>query len=118
MPIHNFDYSYKYNSMKTMPKSINDDTQIVREVCVEVTGVDVLDSEKTHTEKMYSQLEGVYSLRDNDLPPDFILLKDITEQQIIDWYKKTVALEDLNIFFTWQIFGIDEVNAWVYISNT
>ena len=52
MPIHNFDFSYKYNSMKTMPKSIDDDTQIVREVCVEVTGVDVLDSEKTHTKKM------------------------------------------------------------------
>ena len=111
MPIHNFSYSYKYNSIKTMPKSIDDDTQIVREVCVEVTGVDVLDSEKTHTEKMYSQLEGVYSLRDNDLPHDFILVKDITEQQIIDWYKKTVTLDDLNIYFTWQIFGIDEVNA-------
>ena len=76
-----------------MPKSIDDDTQIVREVCVEVTGVDVLHNEKTHTEKMYSQLEGVYSLRDNDLPPNFILLKDIGKTAMPN--KSKISINDL-----------------------
>jgi len=61
MATHNFNYTYEYVGVKTMPLSREDNTQIVREVCVAVTAVDQADGTQTMTENMYSPLEGVYS---------------------------------------------------------
>ena len=46
MAVHNFNYTYEYVGVKTMPRSREDDTQIVREVCVAVTAVDQADRHK------------------------------------------------------------------------
>jgi len=109
MAVHNFNYTYSYVSVKTMAKSIDDDTQIVREVCVAVTAVDQADSSKTMTENMYSPLMGVFSLQDNDLPSGFILVSSLTNSKVIEWYQSTVTTDDLDIYFTWQIYGAGEV---------
>ena len=110
MAVHNFNYTYTFKSIKTMSLSKTDNTQIVKNVCVEVKAVDKADNSKTHTEKMYSPLDGVYSIRDNGLPSDFILVNDLTDAKIIEWYKNTVSEEDLDIYFTWQIYGAGEVS--------
>ena len=52
MAIHTFNYTYDLDSITTMPLSMTDDTQIVKNVCVSVTAVDQADNTKTATEKI------------------------------------------------------------------
>jgi|TARA_R110001632_G_C11185161_1_gene401319 hypothetical protein len=113
MAVHNFNYTYAYVSVKTMAKSIDDDTQIVREVCIAVTAVDQADNTKTLTENMHSPLLGVFTLKDNTLPDNFILVDNLTDNQVIDWYKTTITDDELDIYFTWQIYGAAEVSPLV-----
>ena len=110
MAVHNFNYTYTFDSITTMPLSKDDDTQIVKNVCVEVTAVDQADNTQTMTEKMYSPLDGVYSIKHNGLPSDFILVENLTNAKVIEWYKNTVTENDLDIYFTWQIYGAGEVD--------
>jgi hypothetical protein len=111
MAVHNFNYSYEYVSCKTIPLSMNDDTQIVKHVTVRVTAVDQADATQTLSTDMQVPLDNVYSYKSNGLPDDFILYDDLTEQNLIDWYKATTETSDLDIYFTWQIYGREEVDA-------
>ena len=108
MATHNFNYTYEYVGVKTMPLSREDNTQIVREVCVAVTAVDQADSTQTMTENMYSPLEGVYSYRHDGLPDNFIPIDILTNAKVIEWYQNTVETADLDGYFTWQIYGVAE----------
>jgi hypothetical protein len=110
MAIHNFDYTYNYVGIKTMPMSIDDSTQIVREICVEVTAVDQADSSQTLSENLYAPLQGIFSIRDNGLPDNFITVDNLTESNIINWYKNSTTTEDLDGYFTWKIYGPDEAS--------
>ena len=44
MATHNFNYTYEYVGVKTMPLSFTDETQIVKNITVRVTAVDQADS--------------------------------------------------------------------------
>ena len=110
MAAHSFNYTYEYVSVRTMPLSREDNTQIVRSVCVNVTAVDQADATQTLTQKMHSPLDGVYSYRDEGLPEGFILLEDVTNDKVIEWYLATVDQTELDIWFTREIYGEDELN--------
>lgn len=110
MAIHNFNYTYEYVGVKTMPLSRQNNTQIIREVCVAVTAIDQADITQTITENMYAPLSDVYSYRHDGLPENFINIDDITDAKIIEWYKNTTSTEALDIYFTWQIYGPEEVD--------
>ena len=58
---------------------------------------------------MYSPLEGVYSYKEDGLPDGFINIDDVTNAKVIEWYQDTVQTSDLDIYFTWQIYGPEEV---------
>ena len=40
MAVHNFNYTYTYVGVTTIPLSQTDNTQIVKNICVQVTAVD------------------------------------------------------------------------------
>ena len=110
MAIHTFNYTYTLDSITTMPLSMTDDTKIVNNVCINVTAVDVADDTKTHTEKMYASLSGVWTYAVDDLPEDFILVDDLTDAKAIEWWLSTTTADDLNGYFTWQVYGFAEMN--------
>tara|TARA_R100000479_G_C6275274_1_gene160973 strand:+ start:91 stop:426 length:336 start_codon:yes stop_codon:yes gene_type:complete len=108
MATHTFNYTYSLDSISTMPLSMTDDTQIVKNVCVSVTAVDAADNTKTLTEKMYASLDGIYSYEVSGLPSDFIQVDDLTDAKAIEWWQATTTVDNLNIYFTWQIYGVAE----------
>ncbi len=108
MAAHNFDYSYEYVGVKTMPLNIDDDTQIVRNITVKVTAVDQADSSQSLSEEQYVALDGVYSYKHDGLPDTFIPIEDLTDSKVIEWFKAKVQTNDLDNYFTWQIYGIEE----------
>jgi len=108
MATHTFNYTYSLDSITTMPISMKDTTQIVKNVCVSVTAVDVADNTQTLTEKMYASLDGVYSYAVDGLPSNFIQVSDLTDTKAIEWWQATTTINDLNIYFTWQIYGFAE----------
>ena len=108
MATHTFNYTYTLDSITTMPISMTDATQIVKNVCVSVTAVDVANNTQTLTEKMYASLDGVYSYAVDGLPSDFIQVSDLTDTKAIEWWQATTTTNDLNIYFTWQIYGFAE----------
>lgn len=110
MALHNFNYTYNYVGVKTMPLSIDDNTQIVRSVCVDVTATDQSDPSQTLTERMHSPLDGVYSYKYDGLPSDFIPIEDVTNEKVIEWYQATVDQENLDVHFTAAIYGQEELN--------
>lgn len=113
MAIHNFNYTYQYISCKTMPVSIEDETQIVRHITINVTAIDQADTSQTLSQDMSVSLDGVYAYKSDGLPNDFIAFNDLTDEKIINWYKSTTQTNDLDIYFTWQIYGVDEVDPIV-----
>lgn len=113
MAVHNFNYDYEYVGCKTIAFSMNDDTQIVKNVTVRVTAVDQADSSTSLSEEMSVSLDGVYEYKSNGLPDNFILFDNLTDENIIDWYKATTETSDLDVYFTWQIYGIEEVDPIV-----
>jgi len=108
MAAHNFDYSYEYVSVRTMPLSVDDETQIVRNITVRVTAVDKADSSQSLTEEQHISLDNVYSYKHEGLPDTFIPVEDLTETKVIEWFKEKVQVSDLDNYFTWQIYGIEE----------
>ena len=108
MAAHNFDYSYEYVGVKTMPLNVDDDTQIVRNITVKVTAVDQDDSSQSLSEKQYVALDGVYSYKHDGLPDTFIPIEDLTDAKVIEWFTEKVQVSDLDNYFTWQIYGIEE----------
>lgn len=110
MAVHNFNYTYEYVGVKTMPVSFSDDTQIVKNITVRVTAVDQADNSQSLTEEQYASLDDVYSYKHDGLPSGFIPVENLTEEKVIEWFKAKVDTEDLDIYFTWQIYGHEEVN--------
>lgn len=108
MAAHNFDYSYEYVGVKTMPLNVDDDTQIVRNITVKVTAVDQADSSQSLSEEQYVALDGVYSYKHDGLPDTFIPIEDLTDSKVIEWFTEKVQVSDLDNYFTWQIYGIEE----------
>jgi len=110
MAIHNFNYTYTLDTVNTIPLSMSNNTLIVKNVCVEVIAVDKADKTQTITEKMYASLSGVYSYKIDGLPENFILISDLTDNKAIEWYQATTTIEDLDAYFTWQLYGWEEVD--------
>lgn len=108
MAAHNFNYTYEYVGVKTMPLSSTNETQIVKNITVRVTAVDQADSSQSLSEEQYVSLDGVYSYKHEGLPDTFIPVEDLTETKVIEWFKAKVQISDLNNYFTWQIYGIEE----------
>jgi len=57
---------------------------------------------------MYASLDGVYSYAVDGLPSNFIQVSDLTDTKAIEWWQATTTINDLNIYFTWQIYGFAE----------
>ena len=108
MATHNFNYTYEYVGVKTMPLSFTDETQIVKNITVRVTAVDQADSSQLLSEEQYVALDGVYSYKHDGLPDTFIPIEDLTDSKVIEWFKAKVQTNDLDNYFTWQIYGIEE----------
>jgi len=110
MAIHNFNYSYAYVGVHTTPLSEKDDTAIVTEITVAVTATDKADNSKTLT-KNFSKVFSPFSIKDNGIPSDFILIKDLTNAKVIQWYKDIEDETRLDAIFTWKIYGPEEVDT-------
>ena len=110
MAIHNFNYTYSYVRCKATPKSIDDPTLIVREVTIEVTAVDQADSSQSIVLEQSRAIDHHHLKSAEELPGSFIPIDDITEQQMIDWFLDGVTTDNLDGFFTWQLYGPDEVD--------
>jgi hypothetical protein len=110
MAIHTFNYTYTLDSITTMPLSMTNNTQIVKNVCISVTAVDQADNTKTKTEKMYASLSGIWSYATDGLPSDFIQVDDLTNEKAIEWWQATTTTDDLNGYFTWQVYGVAEMD--------
>jgi hypothetical protein len=110
MAVHNFNYTYTYVGVTTIPLSQTDSTQIVKNICVQVTAIDQDDSTQTATEKMYAPLSGIYSYRHDGLPETFIQVTDLTEIKVIEWFKNHASVENLDVHFTREIYGWQELD--------
>ncbi len=109
MSAHNFNYSYEYVGVKTMPLSVDDDTQIVINITVSLTAVDQADLSQSLTQEMHTSLDNVFSYKHNGLPDGFINVNDLTNEKVIEWYQSKTNTSELDIYFTWQIYGAEEV---------
>ena len=113
MATHNFNYTYEYVGVRTMELSFSDNTKIVKNITVRVTAVDQDDSSQSLSEEQYVSLDGVFSYKHDGLPSGFIPVENLTEEKVIEWFKAKVNTEDLDVYFTWQIYGADEVSPIV-----
>ena len=110
MAIHNFNYTYTYQSCKAVPKSIDDDTLIVREVTIEIVAVDQADPSQSITLVETTPLDYLPLQDAETLPDSFIPIDEITNQQMVDWFLAKVTDTVLDGYFTWQLYGADEVD--------
>ena len=113
MAVHNFNYTYAYVSCKATPKSATDNTMIVREITLDITGVDQADSSQSITLQHTKVVNHNHLKSAETLPESFINVDSITNQQMIDWAMDGVSEEDLNGYFTWQLYGWEEVDPTV-----
>ena len=111
MAIHNFDYTYEFVNCETTFKSGNDRTPIVAQVTVSITAVDQADNTKTLTTQETRALGYGYLQSAAELPDSFIEIANVTNDQMVDWFKAGVATEDLDGFYTWQLYGYAEMDG-------
>ena len=110
MAMHNFDYTYEFVSCETVPRSQVDSTPIVRSVVINVTAVDKADNSKTISLNEMKSLDYFY-LQDADLPGSFIPIANVTDQNMIDWYKDGITSDDMDVYFTYKLYGVEELNT-------
>ena len=110
MAMHNFDYTYEFVSCETVPRSEVDSTPIVRSVVINVTAVDKADNSKTISLNEMKSLDYFY-LQDADLPGSFIPIANVTDQNMIDWYKDGITSDDMDVYFTYKLYGVEELNT-------
>ena len=110
MAMHNFDYTYEFVSCETVPRSEVDSTPIVRSVVINVTAVDKADNTKTISLNEMKSLDYFY-LQDADLPGSFIPIANVTNQNMIDWYKDGITSDDMDVYFTYKLYGVEELNT-------
>lgn len=111
MAIHNFDYTYEFVSCETTFKSGTDTTPIIAQVTVSITAVDQADDTKTITTQETRALSYGYLQAASELPESFIPVSELTNDQMIDWFKADVSTTDLDGFYTWQLYGYAEMDG-------
>ena len=111
MAIHNFNYTYEFVSCETTFKSGTDTTPIIAQVTVSITAVDQADDTKTITTQETRALSYGYLQAASELPESFIPVSELTNDQMIDWFKAGVSTTDLNGFYTWQLYGYAEMDG-------
>jgi len=47
----------------------------------------------------------------SELPESFIPVSELTNDQMIDWFKAGVSTTDLDGFYTWQLYGYAEMDG-------
>ena len=109
MAMHNFDYTYEFVSCETVPRSAVDDTPIIRSVVINVTAVDKADNSKTISLNEMKSLDYFY-LQDADLPGSFIPIASVTNQNMIDWYKDGITSDDMDVYFTYKLYGVEDLD--------
>ena len=109
MAVHNFNYTYEFIECEMVPRSLFDATPLVSSVTIKVTAVDQADNTKTISTNETKSLNYFY-LQDADLPGSFIPIANVTNQNMIDWYKEGIATEDLDGFYTWKLYGYTEMD--------
>lgn len=117
MAVHNFNYTYTYQSCKAIPKSQTDDTLIVREITIEIVAVDQADASQSITLTETRAIDYVALRSAESLPSDFININDITNQQMIDWFLDGVTTESMDGFCTWKLYGAAEVHPITDLSE-
>ena len=111
MAIHNFDYTYEYVKCETTFKSGTDRTSIVAQVTVNITAVDKADNSKTITTEETRALSYGYLQATGSLPESFIEIANVTNDQMINWFKEGISTTDLDGFYTWQLYGYAEMDG-------
>ena len=110
MALHNFDYTYEFVNCETTFKSGTDRTPIVAQVTVNITAVDQADNSKTITTQETRALS--YGLLQSQaLPDSFIEITNVTNDQMIDWFKAGTSTTDLDGFDTWKLYGYAEMDG-------
>ncbi len=109
MAMHNFDYTYEFVSCETVPRSEVDSTPLVRSVVINVTAVDKADNSKTISLNEMKSLDYFY-LQDADLPGSFIPIASVTNQNMIDWYKDGITSDDMDVYFTYKLYGVEDLD--------
>ena len=110
MAIHNFNYTYEYVSHESVPRSGDDPTPLVCSVTISVTAVDQADNTKTITTNETKALDYFY-LQDADLPGSFIPIANVTDQNMIDWFKDGMVTLDFDGYYTTQLYGTAEMEG-------
>lgn len=111
MAIHNFDYTYEFVKCETTFKSGSDRTAIVAQVTVNVTAVDKADDTKTITTEETRALNYGYLQTAASLPESFVEIANVTNDQMIDWFKEGTSTTDLDGFYTWKLYGYAEMDG-------
>ena len=110
MAMHNFDYTYEFVSCETVPRWEVDSTPLVRSVVINVTAVDKADNSKTISLNEMKSLDYFY-LQDADLPGSFIPIASVTNQNMIDWYKDGITSDDMDVYFTYKLYGVEDLDT-------
>ena len=95
-------------SCEVVPRSEPDSTPRVRSVVINVTAVDQADNSKTISSNEMKSLDYFY-LQDADLPGSFIPIANVTDQNMIDWYKDGITSDDMDVYFTHKLYGHAEL---------
>jgi len=111
MAIHNFNYTYEFVSCETVFKNGTDNTPIVSQVTIDITAVDQADDTQTITTRETRALDYHYLQSAIELPESFIQLGSVTTNQMIEWFKAGTTTEDLDGFYTWQLYGYAEMDG-------
>jgi len=111
MAIHNFTYTYTHKELRAR---IVNNTNVIDNVRVEITGIDSVDNTKTATIEQWVAFK--VNQRMNGDISDFIPTKQVTNETIQTWVQQiyqegTTAREGLDALMTLTIFGDDELQA-------
>ena len=111
MAAHNFTYTYTHKELRAR---IVNNTSVIDNVRVEITGVDTVDNTQTATIEQWVAFK-VYDRMNGDIS-DFIPTKQVTNETIQGWVQNiyasgTTARDGLDALMTLTIFGDDELQA-------
>ena len=93
-----------------MRRSGTDSTPLVSSVTISITAVDQADNSKTITTEETRPLDYFY-LQDADLPGSFIPLANVTDQNMIDWFKDGMVTADFDGYYTTKLYGTAEMDG-------
>jgi hypothetical protein len=111
MAAHSFTYTYEF---KRLQSRIVNNTEVIDNVLVDITGTDTVDSSKIGTVEQWIPFNA-FARMAGDIS-DFIPIKQVTDTNIINWVSNiydsgTTAREGLDALMTLTIFGDDELQA-------